>query len=157
MDREDNPVLFYEGTFYCFSNFASFAVFWRGEWWMTSEHAYQAAKFDDPTIRAKIREAKSAHDAKVIAHTYDSQKRPNRDKEKIPVMEDITWAKLMQHSFIQKQLLQTNGRYMIEDSPKDAFWGRGPDHKGRNELGKIWMRHYIRLRSGQIYKPTAPH
>jgi predicted NAD-dependent protein-ADP-ribosyltransferase YbiA (DUF1768 family) len=29
---------------------------------------------------------------------------------------------------------------LIEDSPVDSFWGRGPDHKGKNHLGKLWMK-----------------
>jgi predicted NAD-dependent protein-ADP-ribosyltransferase YbiA (DUF1768 family) len=36
--------------------------------------------------------------------------------------------------------LQTGKKKIVEDSPKDSFWGWGPDRKGRNELGKLWMK-----------------
>jgi predicted NAD-dependent protein-ADP-ribosyltransferase YbiA (DUF1768 family) len=39
---------------------------------------------------------------------------------------------------------------IVEDSPKDDFWGWGPKRDGRNELGKIWMLLRSQLRSGEI-------
>src|SRR3989338_9573277 len=44
MENTDK-VLFYEGKYYMYSNFSSFAVEWRGILMMTSEHQYQASKF----------------------------------------------------------------------------------------------------------------
>lgn len=35
--------------------------------------------------------------------------------------------------------LETSGK-IVEDSPKDDYWGWGEKRDGRNELGKIWMR-----------------
>lgn len=55
-------------------------------------------------------------------------------------MEDICRHKLDQHPYIQEKLRQTADWILVEDSPKDSFWGWGPDRTGRNELGKIWMR-----------------
>lgn len=108
---------------------------------MTSEHAYQAAKFvTREDIQDEIRAALSAHDAKKIAHKYASEVYSGWEKEKLEVMMDICRAKLEQHPFIQKRLLETGGREIIEDSPKDAFWGWGPDKEGENNLGKIWMQ-----------------
>jgi ribA/ribD-fused uncharacterized protein len=52
----------------------------------------------------------------------------------------IVRAKHDQHEYIQRKLLETGNAELIENSPTDSFWGRGPDWKGRNELGKIWMR-----------------
>ena len=54
MKDSKEPVLFYERYFYCFSNFSSFKVEWRGVLWMTSEHAYQAAHFEDEKIIEKM-------------------------------------------------------------------------------------------------------
>jgi hypothetical protein len=34
----------------------------------------------------------------------------------------------------------------LQNSPTDAFWGSGPDGKGRNELGKALMRLRAALR-----------
>ena len=29
---------------------------------------------------------------------------------------------------------------IVEDSPKDNYWGWGINRKGENHLGKIWMK-----------------
>jgi ribA/ribD-fused uncharacterized protein len=137
---EKEKVLFYEGKFYMFSNFSSFAVEWNGALWMTSEHAYQAAKFSDAAIREKIQKSRSAHVSKKIAEFYKSEIIGKWDNVKLKIMESIIRAKLAQHSYIQKKLLETGDLELVEDSPKDSFWGRGPDWKGHNHLGKIWMR-----------------
>lgn len=130
MDR----ILFYEGPWYVFSNFSSFMVNWRGVDWMTSEHAYQAAKFDDPDISEKIKNARSAHDAKKIAEAYSDKIVFNWADIKLVVMEEIVRAKLEQHSYIQKKLLETGDMEMVEDSPKDSFWAGDPTGKARITL-----------------------
>lgn len=137
---QDNPVTFYESRFYMFSNFSSFAVELDGIVWMTSEHAYQAAKFGNNTCVCKIQKARSAHDAKKIARAHEQSKRPDWDAIKLSVMERIVRAKLAQHPYVRQMLLETGHRRLVEDSPKDSFWGWGPDKQGDNHLGKIWMK-----------------
>lgn len=133
---------FYEREFYCFSNFSAFAVKWRGKIWPTSEHAYQAAHFmeNNPAIAEEIQKSLSAHEAKKVAEKNQNKVPDDWGSRKISIMEDICSAKLHQHKYIQKKLLQTEDKEIIEDSPKDDFWGWGPNRDGRNELGKIWMR-----------------
>lgn len=133
-------VLFYGGEWYIFSNFSSFMVQWRGVDWVTSEHAYQAAKFDDLSIIEKIKNARSAHDAFKIARANDDKKISNWNEIRLRIMEEIVRAKLAQHPYVLKKLLETGDKEIIEDSPRDSFWGRGPDWKGENHLGKIWMK-----------------
>lgn len=139
-----DPVLFYGGEFgYPFSNFASFGVTWRGRFAMTSEHHYQAAKFTDEDIINEIYAVTSAYSALKLARKYEAlgKVRPDwTDEEKIAVMYNIISHKLDQHEYIQRKLTQSIGRELIEDSPTDSFWGRGPDWKGQNWLGKLWMR-----------------
>lgn len=138
--KDGNRVLFYGGDFgYCFSNFASFGVEWRGRRWMTSEHAYQAAKFDDLRVVNEIHAAMSAHAALKLAKEYADQVRVTWADEKVAVMKDIITRKFEQHPYIQKQLRESGDLEIIENSPKDSFWGRGPDWKGQNMLGKLWM------------------
>lgn len=122
-----------------FSNFSSFKVEYDGVLWMTSEHAYQAAKFKDPSTREKIMNALSSHDAFELSRVYSKEVRNDWGDIKIPVMKDIVRNKLYTHQLIQEKLLETGTRVIVEDSPTDSFWGWGPDKKGRNELGKIWM------------------
>ena len=140
MSKADDAILFYEGEYYMFSNFSAFAVEWRGKVWMTSEHAYQAAKFDDKDIINQIFLARSAYDSKKIARENNGNVRKNWDEVKLSVMEEILRTKLEQHPYIKEKLIKSGGRYIIEDSHKDAFWGRGLDYKGQNQLGELWMK-----------------
>lgn len=138
--KPGEPVLFYEDAFYMLSNFAAFAVEWCDHVWMTAEHAYQAAKFDDLTIQEEIRKAKSAHDAKKIGKKYADMVRSDWSIAKLVVMEDILRHKLEQHPFIQKKLKETGDSIIMEDSPVDSFWGGGEERDGLNNLGRIWMK-----------------
>ncbi len=133
-------VLFYEGKWYFFSNFSSFSVVWRDTQWMTSEHAYQAAKFDDQNITTKVRDALSAHDSKKIARAHSGEVMKNWNEIKLEITEEIIRAKLEQHPYIRQKLLETGNAEIVEDSHSDSFWGRGEDWRGRNHLGKIWMK-----------------
>ncbi len=133
---------FYEREFYVFSNFSSFQVEWRGRVWPTSEHAYQASHFFDtaPELVEKIFNTRSAHDAFKLAKANANKAPDNWEDIKIDIMEDICRHKLQQHEYVQRKLLQTKDVPLVEDSPKDPFWGWGIDKNGRNELGKVWMR-----------------
>ena len=108
--------------------------------WMTSEHAYQASKFFDEKIFQEILTASSAYKSKEIAQKYEKHVKKDWHKIKINIMEKIVRAKLEQHEYIQRKLLETGDREIVEDSPYDNFWGRGPDWEGENHLGKIWMK-----------------
>jgi ribA/ribD-fused uncharacterized protein len=136
----NDPVLFYGGEFgYCFSNFSAFSIVWKGRMWQTSEHAFQAAGFDDNDVIEAIANATSAHDALKLAIQYQDKFRSNWEEEKRAVMKDICRHKLQQHPYIEKTLRQTGEAKLVEDSPKDSTWGRGEDWQGKNWLGEIWM------------------
>ncbi len=156
-----DQILFYEGKWYFLSNFSAFAVELDGRVWMTAEHAYQAAKFrftNRDWIIREIYEARSAHSAKQTARRYAEYVHPGWGKEhpsigvrsaKLLNMEHILRAKIKQHEYVRRKLLETGVVELIEDSPTDAFWGRGPDWKGKNELGKLWMKLRAELREKQ--------
>ena len=55
-------------------------------------------------------------------------------------MEDILRCKLKQNPYVLKKLLETKEYIIIEDSPKDDYWGWGINRDGKNNLGKIWMK-----------------
>ena len=134
-------VLFYEGEHYYLSNFSSFQVKWKGILYTTSEHAYQCAKFKKGgKVWKKILSSTSAHESKKIAQAHVEEKIANWTEHKLDVMEDIVRKKFEQHEYIQRKLAETENCQLIEDSPVDSFWGRGPNWKGQNNLGKIWMK-----------------
>lgn len=145
------PVLFYEKEFYVLSNFSSFEVFYKNEVWKTSEYAYQASGFTDKKIIERIKNARSSHDAmKLSKITFIDKKRKDWDLVKLGIMIDICREKLKQHFYVQKKLLQTGDRELIENSPRDSFWGWGPNKDGHNHLGKIWMKLREEIREGKI-------
>ncbi len=151
-DSMKDAILFYENTYYMFSNFSSFMVNWRDQDWMTSEHAYQAAKFigTSPDLFARIALTRSAHDAFKLARSQPELVRSDWDEVKIPTMEDIVRCKLQQHPYIQVKLRESGDKLIVENSPVDGFWGRGSDWQGRNELGKVWMRLREEMLGGEL-------
>ena len=60
--------------------------------------------------------------------------------EQVIIMEDLLRLKLEQNPYVKKKLLQTGDYLIVEDSPKDDFWGWGPNRDGNNQLGKLWMK-----------------
>jgi len=142
LETSGKVIGFYEREFYVFSNFSSFAVKWKGRVWPTSEHAYQAAHFfkTAPALVEKIFCAKSAHEAFKLARVNADKAPKDWEEKKVAIMEDIVRHKLKQHPYVLHKLLQTGNKLLVEDSPKDDCWGWGADRKGRNELGKVWMK-----------------
>ena len=133
---------FYPREFYCLDNFAPFQIQYEGTLYPTVEHAYQAQKFilTAPEIAEQIRTAASPHDAKKIASANREYCPPDWDERKLLLMEDLLRAKLEQHPYVRQKLLETGSIPIVEDSPKDTFWGCGYDRSGKNHLGKIWMK-----------------
>lgn len=149
-----NPevVGFYPREFFMLDNFASFQIEYGDVIWPTAEHLYQASHFFEthPGLADQILHAPSAHEAYKIARANKQFVPDYWDEIKLELMEEIEKLKLEQHPYIQKKLLETGDLPIVEDSTKDDFWGWGPNHDGRNELGKIWMRLRDELNDGLL-------
>lgn len=154
LSTDGTVAAFYEREFYPLSNFSSFQFEWRGKLWPTSEHAYQAARYYDvmPAYVHKIQRMRSAHEAYDFMLNNRTAERPNWFNEKRAIMTDILRHKLQQHAYVQKKLLETGNATIIEDSPLDPYWGWGPNKKGANNLGTIWMELREELQNGKITK-----
>jgi ribA/ribD-fused uncharacterized protein len=152
LDVSGDVVGFYPREFFAFDNFAAFQVVWRGKRWPTSEHAYQAAHFfdTDSELANQIFKALSPHDALKLAKANADKAPDNWNDIRVGIMEEICRNKLIQNPFIQTKLLQTGDVDIVEDSPKDDFWGWGKNRDGRNELGKIWMRLRSSLQADEL-------
>lgn len=152
LDVTGNVAAFYPREFYPFCNFSSFQVQWRGRLWQTSEHAYQAAHFFEtaPELAEQIYNVRSAHEAYKIAKANADKAPENWEDIKEGIMLDICRHKLSQHRYIQQKLHETGTALIVEDSPKDSFWGWGPDRQGRNALGSVWMQLRAELRKGEL-------
>lgn len=149
----DERICFYEQEFYPFSSFSSFAIYWPVEGvetrFDTSEALYHWHKFPGhPGLRLAIREATSAHEAFKIAERHREHRRPDWDAVKVDVMRDILRAKVEQHEYVRRKLLETGDRELVENSWRDSFWGWGPNRDGQNMLGKLWMEIRAELRRG---------
>lgn len=150
----DMQVFFYEHEFYPLSNFSAFRLLWKGTDFDTSEHAYQFEKFqhaEGVMVGEAITQARSAHHAFSIARAHADRVRPDWNDVRVDIMRDILRAKLDQHEYIRRKLLQTGGRSLVENSWRDDFWGWGPNHLGKNMLGRLWMEIRAELR-----QRTAP-
>lgn len=155
LETSGDIVGFYEREFYVFSNFSSFQIDWKGRHWPTSEHAYQASHFFEtaPELVELILQAPSAHEAFKIAKSNSEKVPEDWEAVKVEVMYDICKQKLLQNPYVYRKLLQTGDLAIVEDSPKDSFWGWGKTKNGRNELGKIWMKLRSELKSGELQRP----
>lgn len=133
---------FYPREFYCFDNFSSFKIMYKGTLYSSVEEAYQALGFVDsaPEIASQIKNSFSAHEAQKIAYANKDKRRKDWDNIKVSVMEELLRAKIEQNPYVKKKLLETKDYLIVEDSPKDSFWGWGEDRKGENNLGKLWMK-----------------
>lgn len=132
-------VFFYEQEFYPLSNFSSFNLKWKGMIFATSEAAYHWEKFPGLPIQKDILYAPSAHEAFKLAEQYKTARRKDWDAVKVDIMRDILRAKVQQHEYVKRKLMETGDRYICENSWRDGFWGWGPDREGKNMLGKLWM------------------
>ena len=141
-EKMDEVIGFYPREFYPFDNFSSFKVEWNGYLFSSVEEAYQAASFmgSDEELVEKIKKSHSADEAQRIAYANRDKRREDWDDVKISIMEELLKLKIEQNPYVKKKLLQTEDYMIIEDSPKDDFWGWGPNRDGQNNLGKLWMK-----------------
>ena len=132
-----------------FSNFADFSIKLDGKIWPTSEHYFQAQKFEDVGVREQVRKSKSPMLAAKLGRDRKLTLRRDWESVKVEIMKKAVRAKFEQHTELAALLVSTGGAELIEHTENDAFWGDGGDGKGRNMLGRILMeiRQELRLRA----------
>jgi ribA/ribD-fused uncharacterized protein len=132
------------------SNFAPFDIDLDGERWPTTEHYYQARKFADSSLQAKIRNADKPIIAKNMADKHSNKMRLDWDAVKDEVMYRAVRRKFELHGELRALLLATGDEEIAESAPNDYYWGVGREGTGQNKLGKIIMRIRDELRTGVI-------
>lgn len=137
----DNTIYFYKakGDYGCFSNFAKYPIFLDGKIWPTSEHYYQAQKFDHPFLQEEVRNAESAMMAAKLGRDPNKPLRKDWEKVKDDVMRKAVYAKFTQHCDLHKILTKTNKSEIVEHTKYDIYWADGGDGSGKNMLGKFLM------------------
>ena len=137
----DQAVYFFTPAFHPFDSFSAHQVNIWGIKFPTAEHAFQWKKFFSmrPDISAQILEAPSPEAAKQISQMYKLDMPANWHQIKVSIMKEVFTAKAEQNRDVKEALQRSGNRQIIENSPVDSFWGCGPDGKGQNMVGKIWM------------------
>ena len=89
------------------------------------DKAYQAASFmgSDEELVKKVKRSHSANEAQRIAIANKDKQRPDWNEVKLSIMEELLRLKIEQNPYVKKKLLQTENYLIVEDSPKDSFWG----------------------------------
>ena len=124
----------------CFSNFAPYPIELGEKVWPTTEHYFQAQKFDDIDRPEAIRSVKSPMIAARMGRSRKWRLRPEWESIKVAVMEEAVHAKFNQHADLRAILLGTGDAVIVEHSRNDSFWADGGDGSGQNTLGQILMR-----------------
>ena len=137
----ETAVYFFTTAFAPLDIFSAHTVHVWGVTFPTGEHAYHWKKYavTHPEIAKKILAAPSPHAVKEIADKNRDKLPPSWRENKVRVMEEVFRAKATQHEDVREALTRTGTRRIVENSPVDSFWGAGPDGKGENTIGKIWM------------------
>ena len=137
------------GKYGAFSNFSRHSVVIDHKRYKTTEHFYQAQKFIKTDKQWANKIAKQARPSQAASLGRDKSRPLRKDWEsvKVDVMRRALRAKVEQYSSIEELLLSTGDRKIIENSPKDAYWGVGPSGRGKNMLGRLWMELREQLRA----------
>lgn len=137
-----DAVYFFTPAFYPLDNFSAHAVNIWGRIFPTAEHAFQWKKFFEiePDIAERIFTAGSPHAVKKISEANKTKIPEDWKNLRVEVMEQILKAKVSQHEDVGDALIRTGKRTIVENSPVDSFWGIGPNQKGENMVGKIFMK-----------------
>lgn len=111
--------------FGCFSNFAPYPVRMDGKLWPTSEHYFQAQKFEDAQHQENIRETKSPMIAARMGRDRKKPLRRDWESVKVGIMREVVRAKFTQHNDLRQILLATGDAKIVEHTANDSYWGDG--------------------------------
>jgi len=150
--QTDDEVYFFSNAFDPLNNWSGHQVRIWGKTFATAEHAYHYRKFSDilPEVAKQIKRAPSAWVAMQTERQYKDKRRADWEAVKAGIMEEIIRAKVAQNEDVRACLLKTGDRVIKENAVADNFWGVGPDGKGKNVMGNIFMQ----IRS-ELRKETA--
>lgn len=125
------------------SNFWDSEVEYDGVVYPTVEHAFQAAKFSDPTHRKLIQEAKTPGAAKRLGQTRTVPLRKHwAEGLSTQVMAELVAKKFAHHPTLKAELLATGDAILVETNDwGDDVWGNSTttEAPGKNLLGVALM------------------
>jgi|SRR5579885_1473092 len=133
----------FDGEYEFLSNFYHFPFIYEGKEYLSSEHAFQAAKMTTLEDHERVRLAATAGHCKKLGRSLPCRK--DWDSVKLSVMADILKAKFAIPE-LREKLLATGSETLVEGNWwQDRFWGVC-NGKGENHLGTLLMkvRHELR-------------
>lgn len=138
---DDRPINFIEHIWHYLSPFSAHQIDIWGETFPTVEHAYHWKRYRNPSARDQIKKTTSPVACLELSH----QLKKNPDLldhafDKDAVMEELFRTKLIQHPHVVEVLQLTGERVLLKEISTDAYWGTGPDGKGLNKMGGLWMK-----------------
>lgn len=139
----DHDIDSFKGEYAFLSNFYPCRIFLDTQEYGSVEHAYQAAKTNDPSERERIKRATTAGKAKAMGRTITL--RPDWESLKSEVMENLVIDKFSNNKGLAWRLLATGDSKVLEGNNwGDQVWGvtKSPSGNwiGLNKLGEILMR-----------------
>ncbi len=138
-----------EQPYGCFSNFSRHGISMDDVWWPTVEHYFQARKFAGAANADYVERIHRAATPKQAAELGRSRSVPLRadwEQVKDAIMLAAVQRKFETHEAIRAVLLATGDEEIVENAPRDYYWGGGADGSGLNRLGqtltevRAWLR-----------------
>lgn len=142
----DKFIFFYraQDPYGIFSNFAMIPLVIDGFVWPTSEHYFQAQKFDDKELQAKIRACKYPSQAAKMGRKRNLPLKEDWEEIKEEVMYKALEVKFYTSQQFRETLLSTGDKILVEHTSNDHYWGDGSDGEnlgpGKNRLGHLLMK-----------------
>lgn len=128
----------FRGPYRFLSNFQSCVVYYEGLRYPTTEHAYQAAKTLDMTLRAQFASLATPREAKRLGRTV--KLREGWDSMKLGVMRELLRQKFSDLNPALRDALKATGEELLVEGNTwgDRYWGICGG-VGDNHLGRILM------------------
>ncbi len=130
-----------------FSNFALFPIFVDGQWWPTSEHYYQAMKYEKKELIAWVQAAPDPMESANRGRDKSVPKRADWEQVKDAAMEKAVMDKFTRYPELKALLLSTGDARLYEHTEHDCYWGDCGNRKGLNKLGLLLEKIREGLRS----------
>ena len=149
MSESKNVIHFYRvGEAYGeFSNFSRHSIFLRGKRWPTTEHFFQAMKFEGTGHAEEIRTCRTPMMAADLGRSRKLPLRRDWESVKNQIMVEAVRTKFSQHAELKALLLSTGNVRLVEHTENDSYWGDGGDGSGKNRLVLILMQVREELRN----------
>jgi ribA/ribD-fused uncharacterized protein len=142
----------FNGQYQFLSNFYASPINFEGMDYPTVEHAYQAAKTEDPYLRASI--AALSDPGKAKASGRGLVLRADWDAIKETIMHVLLIKKFRDPELALK-LVNTGGQELIEGNYwHDNYWGKclcANCHGGQNKLGTLLMMVRTQIVRGELH------